>query len=274
MSPLPPLRDVIARHGLLADKSLGQHFLLDLNLCARIARTAGDVTRGTTIEVGPGPGGLTRALLEAGAQVIAIEKDARCAPLLAELGAAYPGKLEVIAGDAMKIDAATLGAAPRRIVANLPYNVATELLFGWLENVAAFESMTLMFQREVALRIAADPGSKTYGRISIMAQWLCEVGGAFDINPRAFTPPPQVDSSVITLHPRPQPLAPANRATLERVAAAAFGQRRKMLRQSLKSLGGDAIALCEAAGVDPTARAETLTVQQFCALANAVDARA
>ncbi len=271
MTELPPLRDVIARHGLLADKSLGQHFLLDLNLCARIVRTAGDVTRGTTIEVGPGPGGLTRALLEAGANVIAIEKDPRCGALLGELADAYPGKLEVIPGDALKIDAATLGTAPRRIVANLPYNVGTELLFGWLENVTAFESMTLMFQREVALRIAAEPGTKAYGRVSIMAQWLCHVEIAFDINPRAFTPPPQVDSSVITLYPRPAPLAPANRATLERVTASAFGQRRKMLRQSLKSLGGDAIALCEAAGIDPTARAETLTVQQFCALANVVD---
>jgi 16S rRNA (adenine1518-N6/adenine1519-N6)-dimethyltransferase len=274
MTDLPPLRDVIARHGLMADKSLGQHFLLDINLCARIVRAAGDVTRGTTIEIGPGPGGLTRALLAAGAQVIAIEKDARCGALLGELAAAYPGKLEIIPGDALKIDAATLGGTPRRIVANLPYNVATELLFAWLENITAFESLTLMFQREVALRIAAEPGTKAYGRVSIMAQWLCEVALAFDVNPRAFTPPPQVDSTIVTLRPRPAPLAPANRATLARVTAAAFGQRRKMLRQSLKSLGSDPIALCESVGIDPTARAETLTVVQFCALANALDASA
>ena len=268
---LPPLRDVIARHGLGADKSLGQHFLLDLNLCARIVRAAGDVTQGTCIEIGPGPGGLTRALLEAGAHVIAVEKDPRCVALLAELAAAAPGRLEVISGDALKLDISTLGREPRRIVANLPYNVATELLFRWLKTPTAFESMTLMFQREVALRIAAEPGSKTFGRVSIMSQWLCEVAIAFDINPRAFTPPPQVDSTVISLKPRAVPLAPANAATLERVTAAAFGQRRKMLRQSLKSLGGDPIALCEASGVDPTARAEALSVEQFCALARNVD---
>ena len=268
---LPPLRDVIARHGLGADKSLGQHFLLDLNLCARIVRAAGDVTQGTCIEIGPGPGGLTRALLEAGAHVIAVEKDPRCVALLAELAAAAPGRLEVISGDALKLDISTLGRGPRRIVANLPYNVATELLFRWLKTPTAFESMTLMFQREVALRIAAEPGSKTFGRVSIMSQWLCEVAIAFDINQRAFTPPPQVDSTVISLTPRAVPLAPANAATLERVTAAAFGQRRKMLRQSLKSLGGDPIALCEASGVDPTARAEALSVEQFCALARNVD---
>lgn len=271
LKDLPPLRDVIARHGLGADKSLGQHFLLDLNLCARIVRAAGDVTTGTCLEIGPGPGGLTRALLEAGAHVIAVEKDARCIPLLGELAAAAPGRLDIIHGDALKIDLATLGGGPRRIVANLPYNVATELLFKWLETPTAFESMTLMFQREVALRIAAEPGSKTYGRVSIMSQWLCEVAIAFDVNPRAFTPPPQVDSTVISLTPRKTPLAPAKAATLERVTAAAFGQRRKMLRQSLKSLGGDPIALCEASGIDPTARAETLSVEQFCALARAVD---
>jgi 16S rRNA (adenine1518-N6/adenine1519-N6)-dimethyltransferase len=272
VNELPPLREAIARHGLLADKSLGQHFLLDLNLCARIVRAAGDVTRGTTIEIGPGPGGLTRALLAAGAQVIAIEKDARCGPLLAELAAASAGKLEVVAADALKIDAAKLGEAPRRIVANLPYNVATELLFRWLADITAFESLTLMFQREVALRIAARPGTKAYGRVSIMAQWLCEVALALDVNPRAFTPPPRVDSTVVTLRPRPQPLAPADPATLVRVTAAAFGQRRKMLRQSLKSLGIDPMALCAAAAIDPTARAEVLTVVEFCALANALDA--
>ena len=177
---LPPLRDLIARHRLDADKSLGQHFLLDLNLCARIARTAGDVTVGTTIEIGPGPGGLTRALLEAGAQVIAIEKDTRCLPILAELGGAYPGRLTVVTGDAMTINCATLGAPPRRIVANLPYNVATELLLQWLSDIGGFESLTLMFQLEVAERLAAEPSTKAYGRLSIMTQWLCEVSLAFE----------------------------------------------------------------------------------------------
>lgn len=272
---LSPLRDVIARYGLDADKSLGQHFLLDLNLCARIVRAAGDVSTGTTIEIGPGPGGLTRALLDAGAHVIAVEKDQRCQPLLAELSNAYPGHLNVIAADAMKVNCATLGPAPRRIVANLPYNVATELLFQWLGDIQSFESLTLMFQTEVAMRLAARPGSKTYGRLSIMTQWLCEVALAFDINPRAFTPPPKVDSTVVSLHPRPQPLAPADRKILEEVTAAAFGQRRKMLRQSVKSLAAkagypDASAFCEAAGVDPTARAENLSVEQFCAMANLV----
>jgi 16S rRNA (adenine1518-N6/adenine1519-N6)-dimethyltransferase len=273
MTPeLPPLREAIARHGLVADKALGQHFLLDLNLCARIVRAAGDVSRGTTIEIGPGPGGLTRALLAAGATVVAVEKDSRCLALLAELAAAYPGRLRVVAGDALTVDAAGLCDPPRRIVANLPYNVATELLAGWLRTAAAFESMTLMFQREVALRIAAAPGGKAYGRLSVLAQWLCAVAVAFDVNPRAFTPPPQVDSTVLSLVPRTAPLAPANRATLERVTAAAFGQRRKMLRQSLKSLGADPLALCIAAGIDPTARAETVSVEGFCALARALDA--
>ncbi|TAL02145.1 MAG: 16S rRNA (adenine(1518)-N(6)/adenine(1519)-N(6))-dimethyltransferase RsmA [Rhodospirillaceae bacterium] len=276
---LPPLRDVIAQHRLAADKSLGQHFLLDLNLCARIARTAGDVTIGTTIEIGPGPGGLTRALLEAGAQVIAIEKDSRCQPILAELAEAFPGRLTVVAGDAMAVNCATLGTAPRRIVANLPYNVATELLLQWLTDIGSFESLTLMFQQEVAERLAAEPGTKTYGRLSIMTQWLCQVALAFDVNPRAFTPPPKVNSTVVSLRPRPQPLAAADRKTLERVTAAAFGQRRKMLRQSLKVLAtsiglADGTALCSAADIDPTARAETLTVEQFCALANIVDTNA
>jgi 16S rRNA (adenine1518-N6/adenine1519-N6)-dimethyltransferase len=238
-------------------------------------RTAGDVATGATIEIGPGPGGLTRALLDAGARVIAVEKDSRCQPLLAELASAYPRQLEVIAADAMTVNCATLGASPRRIVANLPYNVATELLLQWLENIQAFDSLTLMFQTEVAERLAAKPGTKTYGRLSIMTQWLCEVELAFDINPRAFTPPPKVDSTVVSLRPRPRPLAPANRATLEQVTAAAFGQRRKMLRQSVKVLAAkagypDGAALCEAAGIDPTARAEALSVEQFCALANMV----
>jgi 16S rRNA (adenine1518-N6/adenine1519-N6)-dimethyltransferase len=271
-SSLPPLRDVIARHGLMATKALGQHFLLDLNLTARIARAAGDLTIGTCIEVGPGPGGLTRALLDGGAaHVIAIEKDKRCREILEELRAAYPGRLETIEADALAIDASQLGTAPRRIVANLPYNIGTELLLGWLKNITAFESLVLMFQSEVAARLTAPSDTKAYGRLSVMAQWLCDVEQLFHVNPKAFTPPPAVNSTVVKLTPRPQPLAPARRETLERVTAAAFGQRRKMLRQSLKTLGVDGEALCRAVGIDPTARAEVLTVQEFCALANAVD---
>jgi len=270
---LPPLRDVIARHGLLADKSLGQHFLLDLNLTARIARAAGNLSTGTTIEIGPGPGGLTRSLLAEGAKVIAVEKDTRCRGILAEIAAAYPGRLDIVEGDALKIDAATLGEAPRRVVANLPYNVGTELLLRWLENARAFESFTLMFQTEVAARITAPADTGAYGRLSIMTQWLCETELLFHISPKAFTPPPQVQSTVVRLTPRPDPI-PARRETLERVTAAGFGQRRKMLRQSLRAVApnADAEGLCRATGVDPTARAETLSVEQFCALANAVDA--
>jgi 16S rRNA (adenine1518-N6/adenine1519-N6)-dimethyltransferase len=274
---LPPLRDVIARHGLLASKALGQHFLLDLNLTAKIARAAGDLTHGTTIEVGPGPGGLTRALLDAGAQVVAIEKDPRCGAILAEIQAAYPHRLSVIAGDALQVDAATLGETPRRIVANLPYNVGTELLLHWLAHIQAFESLTLMFQTEVASRLAAPPGTKAYGRLSVLTQWLCSVEILFHVNPRAFTPPPQVQSTVVQLIPRGQPLVPAPRATLERVTQAAFGQRRKMLRQSLMPLVAgttfaDGAALAQGAGVEPTARAETLSVEQFCTLARTLDA--
>jgi 16S rRNA (adenine1518-N6/adenine1519-N6)-dimethyltransferase len=273
---LPPLRDVIARAGLLAHKSLGQHFLLDLNLTGRIARAAGNLREGTTIEVGPGPGGLTRALLDNGAQLITIEKDPRCQEILVELAAAYPGRLTSLDGDALAIDAATLGTAPRRIVSNLPYNVGTELLIRWLAKAQAFESFTLMFQSEVAARITAPVDTKAYGRLSVLAQWLCDTEQLFHINPKAFTPPPQVQSTVVRLVPRKTPLAPARRETLERVTAAAFGQRRKMLRQSLMALAAgtaliDGERLCRAAGVEPTARAETLSVQQFCAIANVLD---
>lgn len=274
---LPPLRDVIARAGLLADKRLGQHFLLDLNLTGRIARAVANLRAGTTIEIGPGPGGLTRALLEAGATVITIEKDIRCRAILTEIAEAYPGRLTALEGDARAIDAATLGTAPRRIVSNLPYNVGTELLIRWLENATAFESFTLMFQTEVANRLCAPADTGAYGRLSVLAQWLCEVSPLFHVNPKAFTPPPQVQSTVVQLVPRKEPLAPARRETLERVTAAAFGQRRKMLRQSLLPLiAGTAFAdgerLCRAAGVEPTARAENLSVVQFCAIANALDA--
>lgn len=279
---LPPLREVIARHGLAARKRLGQHFLLDLNLTARIARGAGDLfqtdlARGTVIEVGPGPGGLSRALLDAGTGcLIAIEKDGRCIAALTELGQAYPGRLEVIEGDALKLDLSSLGAAPRRIVANLPYNVATPLLLRWLavlaRDPAIFEGFVLMFQKEVARRLTARPRGKDYGRLSVVTQWLCEARPLFDVPARAFTPPPKVESSVVGLLPRARPLAPASLACLERVTAAAFGQRRKMLRQSLKSLDGNPAALIAAADVPETARAEELSVEDFCALARALEA--
>ncbi len=274
MSPgdgLPPLREVVARHGLAARHSLGQHFLLDLNLTGRIARSAGDLDRGTTIEVGPGPGGLTRALLTRGAaRLIVIERDERCLPALAEIAAAYPGRLEVRHGDALGIDAGQLGGAPRRIVANLPYNIATALLLRWLAGAERFERMVLMFQREVADRLLAPPRSKDYGRLSVACQWRCEARRLFDIPPRAFVPPPKVTSSVVELKPRAAPLAPADPALMERVTAAAFAQRRKMLRQSLRALAPDPAGLLAAAGIAGTRRAEELTIAEFAALARAL----
>jgi 16S rRNA (adenine1518-N6/adenine1519-N6)-dimethyltransferase len=273
MAELPPLRDVIAAHGLNARKSLGQHFLLDLNLTGRIARGAGELSAGTCIEIGPGPGGLTRALLDGGARrVIAIERDDRAIAIQNEIAAAYPGRLEIIAGDALEVNAAELGEAPRRIVANLPYNISTVLLLQWLRRIDAFESLTLMFQAEVVDRLAAAPRTPHYGRLSVITQWLCEVRPMFNVDKRAFTPPPAVMSTVVNLIPRPQPLAPARFETMERVTAAAFGQRRKMLRSSLKPLG-DAEALIAEAGISATARAEELPVEAFCALARAVDVR-
>lgn len=268
---LPPLREVIARHGLGARKSLGQHFLLDLNLTGRIARAAPDIDKGCVIEVGPGPGGLTRALMSAGVgRLIAVEKDSRCLEALAELAAAFPGRLEVVEGDALDLDLTALGQVPRQIVSNLPYNISTALLVRWLKDLAndpgAFSAMTLMFQKEVAERLTATPRSRHYGRLSVLTQWLCHVRALFDIPPRAFTPPPKVTSTVVALSPRAQPLAPASLASLEKVTAAAFGQRRKMLRQSLKSLG-DPTAWFEATDIAPTARAEELSVEDFCALA-------
>jgi 16S rRNA (adenine1518-N6/adenine1519-N6)-dimethyltransferase len=276
---LPPLREVIARHGLGARKALGQHFLLDLNLTGRIARAAKQLSVGTVIEIGPGPGGLTRALLAAGAaRLVAIEKDRRCLEALAELAVAYPGRLEVVEGDALEIDLTRFGPAPRQIVSNLPYNISTALLVMWLTQLAAapaaFSAMTLMFQKEVADRLVAAPRSPAYGRLSVLTQWLCAPHRLFDIPPRAFTPPPKVVSTVVAVTPRPEPLAPASLAALEKVTAAAFGQRRKMLRQSLKSLGqslgGDPARLFEATGIAPTARAEELSVADFCALARLV----
>ncbi len=269
---MPPLRDVIARHGLNARKVLGQHFLLDLNLTGRIARAAGRLHDATIVEIGPGPGGLTRALLAAGARrVVAIERDPRCLAALGELAAVYPERLDVVAGDALALDPAELSDPPRKIVANLPYNIATALLLGWLNRIRDYESLTLMFQREVAERLVATPRSKTYGRLSVLVQWLAEPEIVFDIAARAFVPPPKVISSVVHVVPRAKPLEPACKTTLERVAAAAFGQRRKMLRASLKPLGVPVEALLARAGVSPTARAEELSVAQFCALARAVE---
>lgn len=269
---LPPLKDVVAKHGLLAQKSLGQHFLFDLNLTGKIARLAGDLSQGTTIEVGPGPGGLTRALLENGAAVVAIEKDKRCQEALAEISAAYPGRLRVIEGDALAIDAATLGPAPIRIVSNLPYNVGTPLLIGWLRQIQSFESLTLMFQKEVADRLSAPVRSPAYGRLSALAQWQCEVKKLFDLPPAAFTPPPKVASSVVRLTPRAV-TEKADFNLFEKVTAAAFGQRRKMLRSSLKVLG-EPEALLAQAGIVPTARAEEIGFSGFAALARALKERA
>ncbi len=265
-SGLPPLGDVIRRYDLGARKSLGQHFLLDLNLCARITRTAGDLKGVNVIEIGPGPGGLTRALLDAGAKkIVAVERDGRCVKALGELADAYPGRLDIIEADALEIDVTALAPEPRRIVANLPYNVATPLLLGWLRQIGSFEGLTLMFQKEVAERLAAVPRTKSYGRLSVITQWLAEVRFEFNVSKEAFTPPPKVASSVVSLIPRAEPLAPADWETLEKVTAQAFGQRRKMLRSSLKSLNLDFGAL----GIEPTARAEELSVEQFCAIASA-----
>ncbi len=258
---------MIARHVLRARNSLGQNFLLDLNLTARIARAAGAGPDMTALEIGPGPGGLTRALLDRGAAVIAVETDVRCLAALEEVGAAHPGRLTLIHADALAVDLPALAPPPRRIVANLPYNVATPLLLRWLGETGAYESLTLMFQKEVADRLAAGPGGKAYGRLSVLVQWLCEVRREFNVDRAAFTPPPRIMSSVVTLTPRPRPLAPARRGALEKVTQAAFGQRRKMLRASLRPLGLDPDAL----GIVPTLRAEDLPVEDFCALARALD---
>lgn len=277
---LPPLRDVIARHDLAARKSLGQNFILDLNLTRRIARSAGPLAGLTVVEIGPGPGGLTRALLaEGAARVVAIERDERCLPALGEVAAHWPGRLEVVHGDALAIDAAPLAAPPAAIVANLPYGIATALLVGWLRGEGSspqwapwWRFMTLMFQHEVALRIVAPPGSAHYGRLAVLAQWCCETRIAMTLPPQAFVPAPKVSSSVVVLTPRAAPPFAADLHSLERVTAAAFGQRRKMLRSALRALVPDAAALLTAAGIDPTRRAETLDLAEFCALARALAA--
>lgn len=266
--PDPPLSEVIARHGIAARKSLGQNFLLDTNLLGRIARAAGDIAGADVVEIGAGPGGLTRALIAQGARrVVAVERDARCVAALEELAAALPGRIVVVAGDALAIDPCALVAPPVHIVGNLPFNVATPLIVGWLGRPRAIASMTLMVQREVAARLVAAPGGKDYGRLAILAQWRWQVARAFDVSPRAFVPPPKVTASVVRFRPRETPLAEADAGALERVTAAAFGQRRKMLRSSLRSLGVAVEALVAGAAVTPTARAETLDIAAFCALA-------
>jgi 16S rRNA (adenine1518-N6/adenine1519-N6)-dimethyltransferase len=268
---LPPLRDVIRRYELSAKKSLGQNFLLDLNLTARIARAAGPLDGATVLEVGPGPGGLTRALLAAGANVIAIERDERAIAALAEIAAHYSGRLNVVAGDALDFDPRPyFDRGPARVVANLPYNIATPLLIGWLSLEPWppwYDRLVLMFQREVAERIAARPGGKQYGRLSVLTQWRAQAKILFDVKPSAFVPPPKVTSSLLEIVPRAKPLA-CDRRTLERITEAAFGQRRKMLRQSLKSLGVDPLPLLAAAGIDETERAEQIPVAGFVKLAN------
>jgi 16S rRNA (adenine1518-N6/adenine1519-N6)-dimethyltransferase len=268
---LPPLREAIRRHGLTARRSLGQNFLLDLNLTGRIARAAGPLEGVTVLEVGPGPGGLTRALLaEGAARVIAVERDERAVAALSEIAAHYPERLSIVSGDALTFNVAPyLGTGPTRIVANLPYNIATALLVSWLivePWPPWYDRLTLMFQREVAERIVAKPGSKTYGRLSVLAGWRTQAKILFDIAPSAFVPPPKVTSSLVQFVPRAAPL-PCDRRALERITEAAFGQRRKMLRQSLKQLGVDPIPLLEKAGLDPTARAEDIAVEGFVALA-------
>ena len=267
---LPPLREVIAAHSLLARRSLGQNFLLDLNITRRIARAAGPLAQTTVLEIGPGPGGLTRALLEEGAKtVIAIERDERCLAALQQVADVADGRLHIVAGDALALDVAALAGryGTLRVVANLPYNISTPLLIGWLKQLSLFDGFVLMFQSEVADRLAASPGSKAYGRLSVAAQWRCEVKPLFTLPPRAFTPAPKVASTVVRLIPRAQPLAEADPDMLEELVAAAFGQRRKMLRAALKGIFSDPQAVLTGAGIAPEARAETVGIKAFCALA-------
>jgi 16S rRNA (adenine1518-N6/adenine1519-N6)-dimethyltransferase len=268
VAALPPLRETIAKHGLDARRRFGQHFLLDLNLTRRIARAAQPLDDGTVIEIGPGPGGLTRALLlEGAANVVAIEVDPRALGALAELQAASGGRLQVIAADALTIVPSSLGPAPRRIVANLPYNISTPLLVRWLQQADAIVDMVLMFQKEVVDRLVAVPRTKEYGRLSVLAQHVCEIRRLFDIPPAAFVPPPKVTSSVARLTPRPSSQRLADLAPLEKVTAAAFGQRRKMLRGALAGIFADPVATLEGIGLSPTARAEELSVADFITLA-------
>ncbi|MEM9436299.1 MAG: 16S rRNA (adenine(1518)-N(6)/adenine(1519)-N(6))-dimethyltransferase RsmA [Pseudomonadota bacterium] len=268
---LPPLREVIATHGLQAKKSLGQNFLLDLNLTAKIARQAGDLSQADILEIGPGPGGLTRGLLAEGARrVLAVEKDSRCLPALADIAEAYPNRLEIINADALTRDPTDMLNAPIRVVANLPYNVGTELLTRWLSPPAwppFWESLTLMFQKEVAERIVAGPGSKAYGRLAILAQWRAEARITMTLPPEAFQPAPKVHSAVVHLTALPEPRYEADATKLSQLTAKAFGQRRKMLRASLKGLTPNLEDKLKAAGIAPTARAEEIDLERFCALA-------
>ncbi len=262
LETLPPLREVIAQHGLAARKGLGQHFLLDLNLTRRIVAHAGDLSGVNVCEVGPGPGGLTRALVESkAAKIVAVEMDPRCVIALESLVAVDPSRLTLLQGDALKTDIPALIPAPRAIISNLPYNVGTELLVGWLHQIEAFRSLTLMFQLEVAERITALPGSKAYGRLAVIAQFCCNVQRVMKLPAQAFTPPPKVDSAVVHMTPRADRPKDVDLATLEAVTAAAFGQRRKMLRTSLKPLGGESLLM--RAGIDPQRRAEELSLAEF-----------
>jgi 16S rRNA (adenine1518-N6/adenine1519-N6)-dimethyltransferase len=273
---LPPLREVIARHDLAPKKSLGQNFLLDLNLTARIARLAGDLAGADVLEIGPGPGGLTRGLLASGARrVLAIEKDPRCLPALAEIAAAYPGRLQVIEGDALAVDPLEYLQAPIKVAANLPYNVGTELLVRWLTPQVwppFWDSLTLMFQREVAERIVAQPGGKAYGRLALLAQWRSDAKIVMNLPPEVFTPPPKVHSAVVHLTALPAPRYAADPAVLNMVVAAAFNQRRKMLRSALKSISPAIEDHLRAVGIAPTERAEQVGLEAFCALARSLKA--
>ncbi len=275
---LPPLREVIRSHGLSARKALGQNFLLDLNLTAKIARLAGDISAGDVLEVGPGPGGLTRGLLaEGAAHVVVVEKDRRCLAALAEIAERYPGRLEIVEGDALSIDLGALVSHPARIVSNLPYNVGTELLTRWLDPPdwpPYWQSMTLMFQREVAERLVAQPGTPAYGRLSILTQWRASPRIVMDLPPGAFTPPPKIRSAVVRIDRLETPRYPADPATLFRVVAAGFNQRRKMLRSSLRTLSTEIERHLTDAGIAPTDRAETVSLEKFCALARSLAGRA
>jgi 16S rRNA (adenine1518-N6/adenine1519-N6)-dimethyltransferase len=274
--PLPPLRAVIAAHGLRAKKGLGQNFLLDLNLTARIARAAGDLTGHDILEIGPGPGGLTRALLTGGARrVLAVERDERCLPALAEIAAAFPDRLTVVAADALTFDAAPRLTPPVRVVANLPYNIGTELLVRWLTPPAwppFWDTLTLMFQREVADRITARPGTGAWGRLAILAQWRCDARRVLDVPAAAFTPAPKVASAVVHLTALPEPRCPADPALLQRVVAAGFNQRRKMLRGALRGLAPDIADRLTEAGIDPANRAGDVPLEHWCALARGLAA--
>ncbi len=267
LADLPPLRESLAAAGLLADKRLGQHFLLDLNICRKIARLADPEPGQTVLEIGPGPGGLTRALLENGARVVAVERDERFLPLLADIGAQVPGQLTIVHADALRIDEIALAGKGAMVVANLPYNIGTPLLIRWLTGTFKPSRMTLMFQKEVAARIVAPPGSDDYGRLAVIAQFLAQVQTVMDLPARAFTPPPKVASAVVRLIPHPERPPQALIDAVQTVTAAAFGQRRKMLRSALRGIGGE--ALCARAEIDPNLRAETIPIAGFLALAHA-----